>query len=78
MVGALGDFEFALASECLRLYRVFVDASDDDRRAVGAGKRADALEFFFAIFEIDGIDDAFALAIGERELDARADRWYRS
>ena len=68
-VGALGDFQFALASECLGLNGVFVDASDDYRGAVGAGERADAFEFFFAIFEIDGIDDAFALAIGERELD---------
>ncbi len=51
------------------MYGVFVDAADDDRSAVGARERADAFEFFFAIFEIDGIDDAFALAIGERELD---------
>ena len=78
LVGALGDFEFALAREGLRLTGVFVDAADDERRAVRARQRANALEFFFAVFEIDGIDDAFALAIGERKLDRSARPWYRS
>ena len=53
LVGTFGDFEFALASEGLRLSRIFVDATDDERRAVGTRQRADALEFFLAIFEID-------------------------
>ena len=69
-VGALRDFQFSLARERLRLHGIFVDAADDQRRAVGARQRADALKFFFAIFQVDRIDDAFALAIGERQLDA--------
>ena len=76
--GALGDFEFALTRKGLRLHRVFVDAADDQRRAVGARQRAHALEFLLAVFEVDRIDDAFALAIGERELDGARDRWCRS
>ena len=48
---------------------IFIDAADHERRAVGFGERADALEFFFAVFEIDGVDDALALAVGERQLD---------
>src|SRR5246127_365296 len=68
-VGALSDFEFSLAGKRLRLIRIFVDAPDDDRGAVGAHERADAFELFFAVFEIDGIDDALALAIREREFD---------
>ncbi len=63
LVGALRDGEFALAREGLGLELVFVDAADDQRRAVGAGERADALEFFLAVFEVDGVDDAFALAV---------------
>ena len=31
--------------------------------------RADALELLFAVFQVDGVDDALALAIGERQLD---------
>ncbi len=68
-VGALGDFKFAFAGKCLGLHRIFVDATDDDGCSVGAGERANALEFFFAVFEIDRIDDAFALAIGESKFD---------
>src|SRR6185437_3891855 len=67
--GALGDFEFALSREGLRLELVFVNAADDERGAIGARERADALEFFLAVLEIDGVDDALALAIGEGEFD---------
>ena len=77
-VRTLGDFELSLAREGLRLHRILVNAADDERRAVGARQRADALEFFLAVFEVDRIDDALALAIGERELDGRARRWCRS
>ncbi len=77
-VGALGDFQFPLARERLRLLRVFVDAADDKRCAVGTGQRADALELLLAVFEVDRIDDALALAIGEREFDRPWHRWYRS
>src|SRR6185437_9265760 len=67
--GALGDFEFALSREGLRLELVFVNAAYDERGAIGARERADALEFFLAVLEIDGVDDALALAIGEGEFD---------
>ncbi len=66
--GAAGDGEFALADEGLRLEFVFVDSSADESRAVGFGERRDALEFFLAVFEIDGVDDAFALAVSEGEF----------
>ena len=68
-IGALGDFKFAFAGECLGLHRIFVDATDDDGCSIGAGERTNALEFFFAVFEVDRIDDAFALAIGESKFD---------
>ena len=67
--GTLGDFEFAFAREGLRLRGIFVNTAHHHRRAVGTRERADALEFLLAIFQVDRIDDAFALAIGERELD---------
>ena len=65
---ALCDGEFALAGEGLRLQLVFVDGAHDEGRAEAFGDGADALEFFLAVLEIDGVDDAFALAPGEREL----------
>ena len=61
--------QFALARERLRLQLVFVDGSDHQRRAVGLGDRADALELLLAVFQVDRIDDALALAISERQLD---------
>ncbi len=33
--------------------------------------RHDAFELFLAIFQVDGIDDGFALAIRQRQLDCR-------
>src|SRR5579862_5236594 len=67
---AFGDSEFAFARECLRLEFILVDAADDDRRAVITGQWTDAFEFFFAIFQVDRVDDAFALAVSQRKLDA--------
>ena len=72
------DRQFALARERLRLQLVFVDGADDQRRAVGFRDGADALEFFFAVFQVDRIDDALALAPGQRLLDGLRDRWCRS
>src|SRR5215472_16529976 len=68
-VGTLGDGKFTFASEGLGLHRVFIDAADDERGAKIAGDGHDLLEFFFAVFEVDGIDDGFALAIGEGLAD---------
>ena len=47
---------------------VLIDAAHHERRAVLARQRADQLEFFLTVFEIDGIDDALALAVSERQL----------
>src|SRR5579863_748038 len=68
-VRALGNFQLSLARERLRLNRILVNAAHDDGSAVRARKRADALEFLLAIFQIDRVDDALSLAIGERELN---------
>ena len=76
--GTLGDGQLALAGEGLGLQFVFINASDHQRGAIGTRERADALEFFLAVFEIDGVDDAFALAISERKLDRRRHRWCQS
>jgi hypothetical protein len=66
---ALRHRQFALAREGLRLQLVFVDGPDNQRRAVSLRQRADALELLLAVFEIDRIDDALALAIGQRQFD---------
>ena len=42
---------------------------DHQRRAIALRERADALELLFAVLEVDGVDDALALAVGERQLD---------
>src|SRR5215469_8813728 len=69
LVGALGDGQLAFARERLRLNRVFIDAPDDHGGAVFTRNRHGSLELFLAIFEVDGIDDGLALAIGESQLD---------
>ena len=66
--GAAGDSEFAFAGEGLRLEFVLVDGAADEGGAVGFGERGDALELLLAVFEIDGVDNTFALAIREGEL----------
>ena len=65
----LRDRQFALAGECLRLQLIFVDGADNQRRAIGLCNRADLLEFLIAIFQVDRVNDALALAVGERQLD---------
>ena len=67
----LRDGQLSLARERLRLQLVFVDAADHQRGAVTPCDRADPLELLFAVFEVDRVDDALALAIGERQLDRR-------
>ena len=67
--GALGDGQLALAREGLRLQLVFVDGAHHQRRAVGPGERADPLELLFAVFQVDRVDDALALAVGQRQFD---------
>ena len=75
--GALGYGQFALAGEGLRLLFIFVDGADDQRTAVGSDQRADELELFLAVFEVDGIDDALALAPDQCAFRWLWDRWYR-
>src|ERR1700731_3322381 len=66
VAGALGDFELPLAREGLRLYRILVNAADNDGGAIGPGQRANTLEFLFTVLEIDRVEDTFALTIGNR------------
>ena len=73
-VRAAGDLKLSLARYGLRLLFVFVDAADDQRRAVFARERGDELEFFEPVFEVDRVDDRFALAVGERALDGHGVR----
>src|SRR6266481_389127 len=68
-VAALGDGQLALASKGLGLELVFVDAAAHDGGAEIVGDGDDFLEFFLAVFEVDGIDDGLSLAIGEGLLD---------
>jgi hypothetical protein len=69
-VGALGNLALAFSRECLRLQRIFVDAADDHRRAVRPRQRAHTFELLFAVFQVDRVDDAFTLAVGERKLNS--------
>ena len=66
LVGAPRDLELPLARERLGLHGIFVNAPHNNRRAEAVCHRHNFLEFFLAIFEVDGIDDCFALAVGER------------
>ena len=66
LVRAKRDLELPLARERLRLHRILVDASHYDCRAKFMRNRRDALEFFFAVFQVDRVDDGFALAVGQR------------
>ncbi len=66
IVGALGDGQFAFARDGLGLEFVLVDRPDDDRRAELLHQRQHLVEFLLAVLEIDRVDDALALAIGQR------------
>ena len=65
---ALRHGQLALAREGLRLQLVFVDGAHHQRRAVAFGDRADALELLLAVLQVDRVDDALALAVGERQF----------
>ena len=69
LVRALGDRELARARDRLRLLLVFVDTADHQRRAVAARERHHALETFFAVLEVDRIDDRLARRALERLFD---------
>ena len=60
--------QFALPREGLRLLLIFVDAADDQRRAVSFGDRASPFELLLAVFQVDRIDDRLTLAVGERQF----------
>ncbi len=57
-VGALGDGDFICACGGLAF---FVEGHDDDGGTIAADEFGLVEEFFFAFFEGDGVDDAFAL-----------------
>src|SRR5258707_7873630 len=69
LVAALGDSQLALAGKSLGLELVFINAAAHDGGAEIVSDGNNFLEFFLAIFEVDGVDDGFALAIGEGLLD---------
>ena len=47
---------------------MLVNRAHDQRRPVPARQRAHALEFLFAVFQVDRVDDALALAISQRQF----------
>src|SRR5216683_5088933 len=65
LVAALGDSQLALAGKSLGLELVFINAAAHDGGAEIVSDGNNFLELFLAIFEVDGIDDGFALAIRE-------------
>ena len=65
-----GYREFALPSECLGLLLVFVDRANNQRSAVSSRVGTDALEFLFPVLEVNRVNEAFALAVAQRQLDA--------
>jgi hypothetical protein len=67
--GPPGDGQFAFARDRLGLLFVFIDRPDHDGRAELLDQRQHLVEFLLAILEIDRVDDAFALAIGQGPLD---------
>ena len=50
------------------MFGIVVDTADNQRGAVFLGDGRDRRETFFAILEIDGVDDAFALTLPQRGL----------
>ncbi len=66
---ALRHRQLALARERLRLQLVLIDRAHNQRRAIRFRQRADALELLFAVFQIDRVDDALALAVRQRQFD---------
>ena len=67
--GPLCHRQLPLTRERLRLHFVFIDGADHQCRAVRLRDRANMLEFFFAVFEVDRIDDALSLAPRQRMLN---------
>src|SRR6185437_6138894 len=66
---SLRNSKLPLTRERLGLDLVLINAPDHKRRAEFSRHWADALELLLSILQVDGIDNALALAIGERELD---------
>src|SRR5207247_11424250 len=71
LVGTLGNRELPLARKRLGLQLVLIDAADHYGSSELMSNRHEAFEFFLAVLEVDGIDDGFALAIGQRQLNRR-------
>src|SRR6266478_6088812 len=69
VVTALGDGQLALTGEGLGLELVFINAAAHDGGAEIVGDRNNFFKFFLAVFEVDGVDDGFALAIGKSLRD---------
>ncbi len=70
-VGTLRNGQLALARERLSLDGIFINATDHNGSAKLVGNRHGTFEFFLAILEVNGIDDGFALAVGQRQFDGR-------
>ncbi len=64
----LGDGQLALAAEGLGLHRILVNAAHHQSGAVAPRQRHHVGEFLLAVLQVDGIDQALALAVGQRQL----------
>ena len=71
LVRPLRHRQLALARERLRLQLVLVDAAHHQRRAVVVRDRHHVLELLLAVFQVDRVDDALPLAVGQRQLHRR-------
>ena len=53
------------------MQRIFINAPGHHGRAESARNRYNAFKLFFAVFQVDRVDDRLALAIGQRKFDRR-------
>ncbi len=60
VVDALGDGQLAIGGLGHRFFGVFVDGEGDDGCSVSFEHGADGVDFVFAVFEVDRVDDGFA------------------
>ena len=69
LASPLGDGELSFACDGLRLLLVFIDRAHNHGRAKLLRQRQDEVEALFAVLEVDRVDDALTLAVGQRPLD---------
>ena len=60
-MASFGHCEFPLLGDRHALFRVFIDTAHHHRRAVAFDERNDLGKPFLAVFQVDGVDDRFAL-----------------